>query len=78
MTTVDRVGEMSIDTMTRNKRSLAVNLKDSRGRRIVTSLASKVNGVDLDFSLGRIELRYSSYHLLGVASFSLPPSSTKY
>lgn len=41
VTTVDRVGEMSIDTMTRNKRSLAVNLKDSRGKRIVTSLASK-------------------------------------
>ena len=44
MITVDKVGTPSVDTMTRNKRSLAVNLKEPRGTRIVSSLAKKVSG----------------------------------
>ena len=42
--TVDKVGAPSVNTMTRNKRSLAVNLKEPRGTRIVSSLAKKVSG----------------------------------
>ena len=39
---VARVGLPSVDTLSRNKRSLAVNLKDKRGIGIVTRLATKV------------------------------------
>ena len=39
---VARVGQPSVDTLSRNKRSLAVNLKDKRGIGIVSRLSSKV------------------------------------
>ena len=39
---VARVGQPFVDTLSRNKRSLAVNLKDKRGIGIVTKLSSKV------------------------------------